>query len=108
MTAAELLPRGNVREFEVWLIREVNFRHLHYHRLESVGKGDTVSGWTAHAELCTAVNILARYTDRDPNDIHEVAGDYREVKRVIREGSSCLKEIEKQVEAQMRKEEEQS
>jgi hypothetical protein len=102
----DLLPRGDVREFENWLIREVNFRHLHYHRLESVGKGDTVSGWTAHAELCTAVNILARYTDLDPNDIHKVARNYREVKRVIHEGSSHWKAIEKQVEAQMRKEEE--
>ena len=101
--AIDLLPRGNVREFESWLIRQINFYHLHYNRLEAE-KPDSPSTWTAHGELCTAVWILAEYTDRDPNEIHKVAGSYRQVREVIYAGRSAKKAIEKRYKELMEKE----
>ena len=95
---ADLLPRGNVREFESWLIRRVNFAHAHYTRLEAEGAANTSNEWIALGDLTMSVNILAEYTDRDPNEIHKVAGDYREVRRVIFQGRSWKKEIDRHVE----------
>lgn len=105
--AIDLLPRGNVREFESWLIRQINFYHLHYNRLNEE-KSDHQFTWTAHAELCTAVNILAEYTNRDPNDIHKVAGSYKEVRRVIYEGRSQKKAILKKIKDAEKREQEGS
>jgi hypothetical protein len=93
----ELLPRGNVREFESWLVREVVHKHLHHTRLEKEGSKLPWGEMCAHAELCTAVNILARYTDRRPDDLHKVADSFRELRRVIREGRSWAKQNEAQV-----------
>jgi len=108
-----LLPRGNVREFEVRLLRTVVEKRNHADYMEEKYPPTGSSKETppdvayrlglAAAELSAVVNILADYTDRNPTDLHAVSDDFRGLERVIREGRSWKKETKKNIEAAMEK-----
>lgn len=91
----------DIRGFETWLIRQINFAHLHYNRLDKKQKdGEEVlesSLWSALGELSALVNCLSYYTDRSPDVLNPVAGDYRALVKAVREGSSWTKQVEREV-----------
>lgn len=101
----ELLPRGNVREFENWLLRQIVDKRRLMDHYEKTERRNTPAAWEVFGELHASVVILAHYTDRDPNELHRVAGDFTEMKKLIRLSGSFKKHIEEEVNAKLRKEE---
>ena len=113
-----LLPRGNIREFETRLLRTVVEKRGHHdymnEKYPSTGTlADTPPDVAyrlgmAAAELSAAVNVLAYYADRDPNELHTVSNDFRALERMIREGGSWGKKIKKQMAAYERQQEKEN
>lgn len=99
----ELLPRGNVREFENWLLRQIVDKRRLLDHYEKTERRNSPAAWEVFGELHAAVVILAHYTDRDPNELHRVAGDFAEMKKLIRLSGSYKKKIEDQVDEVLRK-----
>lgn len=101
MPSDPLPQTKDIRDFESWLIRQINFQHLHYHRLNKEQKKgeETLSLWLALGELTSLVNCLAHYTDRSPDVLNKVAGSYRELVKAVREGSSWTEQVEREVTA---------
>lgn len=102
--AWDLLPRGNVRKFEHWLLLRVCETSRRLEFLKEKGASEH-SIFIAMGELSDSLAILARYTDRDPYEMSKVASDYRALVALIRNGSSFKKQVEQQVNASLRKEE---
>lgn len=102
--AWDLLPRGNVRKFEHWLLLRVCETSRRLEFFKEKGASEHTVFITA-GDLSASLAILAEYTDRDPYEMSKVASDYRALVALIRNGSSFKKQIEKQVNASLRKEE---
>lgn len=114
----ELLPRGNVCEFEVGLLRTVIEKRNHHDYMNEKYPATTMFADTpsdvayrlgmAAAELSAAVNVLAWYTDRRPDDLHAVSDNFRELEKVIRQGRSWKKQNEAETAAALKKYEEEN
>lgn len=101
------LPRGNVREFETWLLREIESKYRELKHFEEHRPGE-MGTWMLAGALNAYVVVLAEYTDRDPTEIHKVAGNYRNMRALIYEGRSAKKAFQKRYAELMENQEEKS